>query len=146
MTLLIEGLALTKQSLICVHLMCLLLPWPFPLGFCRLTMQYVILSSQFSLIKIKILLFCLPQSYLHCRRPFYPLNSHNTVCHLVMPILINILLSRSQTHLSAELCVLWEAIYPLHLIVECYHMYIISFCQLSVIHRVMCAAGGPFIN
>ena len=140
MTLLIEGLALT------VHLAHLLLPWPFPLGFRHLTIRYVILLSQFSSIKMKILLSRLPQSYLHCGRPFYPLNSCNTVCHFVMPILINILLSRSQTHLGAELCALWEAIYPLHSVVECYHMYVISFCQFSVIRRVMCAAGGPFIH
>ena len=44
----IEGLALTEQSL--VRLACSLLPWPFPLGFCRLTTRYVILLSQFSLI------------------------------------------------------------------------------------------------
>jgi hypothetical protein len=47
-TLMIEGLALTEQSL--VRLVCSLLPWPFPLGFRRLTTRYVILLSQFSLI------------------------------------------------------------------------------------------------
>ena len=77
------------------------------------TMRYVISLSQFLLIKINI--FCLvqrhalPQSYVRCGRLFYPLNSGNTVCHLVMSILINILF-HSKTCLGAELCALREAI------------------------------------
>ena len=101
-------------------------------------MRYVILLSQFSFIKMKILLSrlaaelsALREAILSTQVIWYVIS----LCQFSL-IKMNILLSRSQTRLGAELCAPWAAIYPLNscnTVVECYHVYVISFCQFSVI-------------
>src|ERR1700722_10578628 len=102
-------------------------------------MRYVILLSQFSFIKMKILLSrlaaelsALREAILSTQVIWYVIS----LCQFSL-IKMNILLSRSQTRLGAELCAPWAAIYPLdsgNPVVECSHVVIFfSLYQLSLI-------------